>query len=191
MENKKKTVKKEAKKIAKNALEVASQERKPMAIETTFSLGGATPLALKVEGGGLYWILKLNIDQILSRSYYKYNLRLSINEEPFNRRINDAENKISEINTEAHLPGMENKQEIKELQDRIKTIKNELNQLIKQTDVMEFMADVLTLKYSGVATVIEFKIPADTINLLNKNRFFFSQYKIELEPIWETPANNQ
>lgn len=184
---KEKEVKKEAKKIAKNALKVAEETRKPYTIETTFGLGGATPLALKNDASGIYWDLKLNINQILDRSFYKYNVRLSINEEPFNRRIEDAERKMDEISTEAHLPNMEDKGAIKELQEKIKTIKDELAQIIKQTDVIDFFATVISIKYSGVVTVVEFNIPADTIALLNKNRFFFSQYKIELEPIWETP----
>lgn len=185
METKKESTKKMAKKIAKKALEITSLEndRRPFTIETTFGLGGTTPLALRNDANGIYWDLKLNINQILDRSFYKYNVRLSINEEPFERRITDAERKIQEIETEAHLPGMENKQEVKELRERVAAIKKELADLIRNTDVIEFFATVIALKYSGVVTVVEFNVPADTINLLNKNRFFFSQYKIELEPI--------
>jgi len=178
---------KEAKKIAKNALEITSEEneKKPFTIETAFSLCGATPLALKNEAqAGLHWVLKLSINEILDRSFYKYSIKLSINEKPFEDRVEDAERKITELQTEAHLPNMEDKQGIKDLQDRIKKTKEELAQLIRSTDVIDFLTTVISIKYSGLSTVVEFDVPADTIALLNKNRFFFNQYKIELQPIF-------
>jgi hypothetical protein len=185
--------KKEIKAKAKKALKITSEQndKKPFLIQTTFGLGGTTPLALKMDGGGIYWDLKLNINQILDRSFYKYNIRLSINEDPFNRKIEEAERKISEIGSESHLPGMEDKGEIKSQMERIKDTKIELEQLIKSTDIIEFYATVISIKYSGVVTVVEFNIPADIIALLNKNRFFFSQYKIELEPIFGNPEDNK
>lgn len=190
-EKKKKGIKTVAKKIAKNALKIASEAPKPFTIETTFNLGGSTPLALKNEPNrSMLWVLKLNINKILDRSFYKYNARLSINEEPFNRRIEEAERKMEEVRTEAHLPNMEDKGEIKRLEETIKNVKSELAQLIKNTDTIDFFATVMTIKYSGIMTVVEFNIPADTINLLNKNRFFFGQYKIELEPIWDRETDN-
>lgn len=184
-----KNVTKEAKKIAKKALEITAEESKrPYTIETTFSLGGATPLALKND---MRWMLKLNINQILDRSFYKYNIRLNINAEPFERRIEDAQRKISEITSEAHLPGMGNNAEIKNLEQRVKDIEAELEKLIRDTDTIDLYATVVNLKYEGVKTQVEFEIPADNITLLNKNRFYFSQYKIELEPIFDRPTNSQ
>ena len=189
-----KNVTKEAKKIAKKALEITAEESKrPYTIETTFSLGGATPLALKQEAGSMIWIFKLNVNQILDRSFYKYNIRLSINAEPFERRIEDAQRKINEIASESHLPGMGNNAEIKNLEQRIKDIEAELDKLIRETDVIDIYATVRTLEYKGVKTSVEFEIPADTIALLNKNRYYFSQYKIELQPIFDrlTQSNEQ
>ena len=182
---KNKEIKKEAKAIAENAIKVQSEIKKPFLIETTFSLAGATPLALKNDASGIYWVLKLNINQILDRSFYEYNVKLSVNEEPFNRRIDNCENKLEELRTEAHLPNMDDKSQMKELENTIKKIKQELATLIKTTDVIEFFCKVMSIKYNGVVTVVEINVPADTIQLLNKNRFSFGQYKIELEPIWE------
>ena len=176
-----------AKKIAKKALEITAEEaKKPYTIETTFSLGGATPLALKND---MRWMLKLNINQILDRSFYKYNIRLNINEEPFNRRIEDARRKIGEIESESHLPNMGNDSEVRNLEKRITEIEAELEKLIRDTDTIDLYATVVNLKYEGVKTQVEFEIPADNITLLNKNRFYFSQYKISLEPIFDRPTN--
>jgi len=82
---------------------------------------------------------------------------------------------------------MGNNAEIKALEERKKDIEAELEKLIKETDVIDIYATVRSIEYKGVKTSVEFEIPADTIQLLNKNRYYFGQYKIELEPIFDRP----
>lgn len=185
-QKKKTAVKKTAKAIAKNAMAItAKQDRRAFTIETSFALGGSKPLCLVNEAGATYWLLKLNIKEILNRSYHQYKIRMSVDEKPFEQRILDTEQKIDEIGSESHLPGMGNNGEIKALQSKIKEIKASLAKLIADTEIIEFYASVTTISYKGIMTVVELQIPADNIQALNKNRFFFNQFKIELEPITE------
>ncbi len=187
----KKMSSKEIKEKAKKALEITQEEvKRPYTIESTFYMQKPTPLALRDDSDGMRWIMKLMIGQILDRSFYRYDIRLSINEKPFEERISDINRKIDEVSSDNTLPGFKNSQEVNELNDRIDTIKNELQGLISQTDVMEFTTKVATINYKGDKTLVEFIVPSDMIQLLNKNKFFFNQYKIELQPVFEAEQKN-
>lgn len=78
---------------------------------------------------------------------------------------------------------MRNTKEVNRLNDKRKKAEQELNKMILDTDEISLTATVVNLKYSGSDTVVDFDIPADQIELLNKNRFHFAYYKMELEPI--------
>lgn len=182
----KKMTDKEINTKAKEALEILEQEvSKPYTIESRFYMQKPTPIALRDDSDGMRWIMKLMIGVILDRSFYRYDIKLSINEKPFEDRINDLETKKFQLNIETTLPGMSNKAEEKALQDKIDAVRTEMENLIRQTDTIKFITKVASINYKGDKTLVEFIIPSDVIELLNKNRFYFNQYKISLEPMFE------
>jgi hypothetical protein len=171
-------------KLAKKAKEildkVEEEIKKPYTIETTFSLGGSTPLALKND---LCWQLRLNIKTILDRSFHRYNMKMILNQEPYEERIADIERDIRALDDEDTIPNMKDTEQLNSLNRRKEKVQGELKKMVEDTDEINLTATVITLKYSGNATVVDFDIPADQIDLLNKNRFAFSYYKLELEPL--------
>lgn len=174
-------MKKEAKKIAKNAIKkIKEEQKKPYTIETTFGLAGSKPLAMTDK---MKWNLKLEINEILNRSFYRYNIHLSINEKPFEHRLEEIDRVIREEQDSGKL--FIDRKKVTRLQAQKKEVKEELEKLLKETDEISLYAQVVNLKYNGTKTDVEFEIPADNIQLLNKNRFYFGYYQISLQPILE------
>ena len=174
-------MKKEAKKIAKNAIKkIKEEQKKPYTIETTFGLHGTKPLAMTSDKK---WNLELSIDEILDRSFYRYNIQLSINRKPFEYRLAEIDKAIEEERTSGKIPGMEDKKKISKLQNQKKEVNDELEKLLKDTDEISLYSQVVNIKYNGTKTDVKFEIPADNIQLLNKNRFYFGYYQISLQPI--------
>lgn len=124
------------------------------------------------------WRLKAVLKVSLPQSFREYDVKLSLNEEPYESRIKDVERKIEEVNLSNEL--FDKRDAIAEMRGQIKDIQEELAEALKETHTIEFSGVLEELKYKDSDTVVVMLIPADVIQELNDARFKFETYKIEL-----------
>lgn len=128
------------------------------------------------------WRLKLKIKTILPKSYYNYGVRLLVDEEPFERRIEHIEEKIADAKANPSLLDQLSNRRLNDYDDDIIKVRKELLDLKKRCPVMDFFATVNEVKYKDGDTVVEFNIPHDVIASLNEQRDMLTYYKVRLEP---------
>lgn len=127
------------------------------------------------------WRMKLKMKTVLPQSYREYDVKLSLNEEPYNIRIADLEKKRYEVETDAQeeMFGAK-KTQLKNIDQEIKEVEKELEQALKDSPVVEFNATIEELKYKDADTFIVLQIPANTVKEINDNKYILKSYKIEL-----------
>lgn len=128
----------------------------------------------------LQWRIKLELKTKLSHSYREYDVKLSVNEEPFNVRIKDLERKASEVESEAQLFDGNKKTQLKNIDDEIKEVEQELKDMQSECPDIEFAGTIEELKYKDGNTIISMMFPASTLSELNDKRRELGHYKIEL-----------
>lgn len=126
------------------------------------------------------WRMKLTLKKLLPQSYREYFVRLSVNEAPFEMRIEDLKRKRLEVESENQLFGDQKKRQLSNIDDEIKEVEKELSDMVKSLPVIEFDATIEALAYKDSDTVLVLMIPSASIDELNTNRSQFSHYKIEL-----------
>lgn len=126
------------------------------------------------------WKLDLMVFTILSRAFYRYNVKLVFNEDPYLRNIKDMEDEIGKLNTEAAL--FKNKERIKELEMEIQETKAEMEDYEAKCPKIEFFGTVDSLKYPSGGSRLVLLIGDNIINLLNETKRWFGYYRLELRP---------
>lgn len=132
----------------------------------------------------LIWSLQLSLRSILPQSYREYTFKFSLNEEPFNVRIKDLELRKAEIKADKQgdlFPSEgARKTQLKNIDNEIDEIKDELKEALESTPVFEFFGVISKLEYKGGNTIVTFMIPSDHVEDLDKNKEIFDNYKVEL-----------
>lgn len=126
------------------------------------------------------WRMKLTLKTTLPQLFREYHVRLSLNESPYEMRIKDLEKKRYEVETEAQLLPDVQKEQLRNIDNDIKEIEQELKDALRDTAVIEFEASIEQLAYKEGDTVVVFLVPATSIQELNENRRRFTDYKVEL-----------
>lgn len=126
------------------------------------------------------WYLKLTLKIMLPQSFREYTVKMSVNEKPYEARIEDFENEIARIKEEASLfPDGKDKQ-VKNVQKQIKSVETELADMRDTCPEFEFQGIIEELKYKTGDTQIVLRVPADVVNDINAHRLLLDNYKIEL-----------
>jgi hypothetical protein len=82
------------------------------------------------------WRLKLKMKTILPQSYREYDVKLTLNEEPYEVRIEDLEKKRYEVETDTQGDMFEGrKTQLKNIDQEIKEVRKELEQALKDSSV--------------------------------------------------------
>ncbi len=163
--------------MAKNKKEV-----KKDLIESDLSLVATAVFDLKkIEmKDDLQWRIKLELKTRLSQSFREYSVKLSVNEEPFNVRINDLERKRQEVASSAELFEEGKKTQLKNIDQEIKEVGLELKEMQENCPLIEFAGTIEELKYKDGNTIISMMFPASSVQELNEKRHDLAHYKIEL-----------
>lgn len=130
------------------------------------------------------WRIKAMLKTELPQSFREYTMRLSLNEQPFELRIEDLEKRYAQVSAEPKLFNKD--KELRAIDDEIAEVKEELEAALAEYKVMDFGAVLEELKYKGDETLIVAIIPAEAIADLNDNRNRLRNYKVEL---LRDPAN--
>lgn len=133
---------------------------------------------LEIKLKARHWLVKLAVDNILPRSYYKYRITLDVDETPYIERIEDIEQALKDSLFAA------DKVSKKEADKKITEIRNQLDDLKKQCERIEFLATVEELKYKDGDTILVVRVPDDVIEPFNRQKSRFDYYCISLEPLY-------
>lgn len=173
---KKTSISKTAKKIAKKVLK-AKPEKIRTTIEAHFSF------VLLSMDKDFKWRLKMRVDSILPEMYYRYDLKMILDEEPYERRIEDLQTEIKKLTTGQTmlLKDVENSKR-EELEEKVEQEKANLEDMRERCKDIEFPASMEVLKYGILETIVTFRIPDDIIERLNAQKTLISYYKIRLIP---------
>lgn len=129
----------------------------------------------------LAWRMKIDLNTRLNHTFREYDVRLSIDESPYETRIADLERKIYEVESEASLFEGNKKQEVKFINGQIADIRAELEEKKAQCPVIEFKGVIEELKYKDAYhTIVVILFPSDALAELNEMKRELSHYKIEL-----------
>lgn len=161
-------------KSAKEILEQTEQEQSELVISSLFSF---EQLQLN-KGAG--WTLKLSLKTSLPETLREYKLRLSLNELPFEKEIESLKQRQISIQNEPQLFEGNQKQAIRDINDQIRTVENDIKNAREIYEEIEFHSIINSVTYKDRDTVVVLSIPADTVEALNKHRNDFVNYKVEL-----------
>lgn len=129
------------------------------------------------------WRMKLKVEDILPRTYYRYQVEMIFDEEPYNRRINSVRDQIADVRDAKQKPLFDDADEkISDLEDEMATIEKNMEAERAECPTIKMPARVEELKYSGNDTMLVFRIPDHVIEQLNKNKLKFGSYILELTP---------
>lgn len=129
----------------------------------------------------LAWRMKLELHKKLSQSSREYKVRFVFNEDPYNRRIEDLEKKKDEINGELQLFEGGKKQQLKNIDEDIKEIEEERDEMKDQCEEIEFAGTIEELKYKDSNTIIVMLFPSAVLAKLDSNKVLLNKYyKVEL-----------
>lgn len=132
------------------------------------------------------WRIKLVLKTRLNHTYREYKVKLSVNERPFEMRIEDLEKKKRQVEDDAQLamddgmPSSARKTHLKNIDKEIVEVKAELEQMLRDLPELEFEGVIEELKYKNGDTVISMFFPSAVLADLNQQRFLLKHYKIEL-----------
>jgi hypothetical protein len=134
---------------------------------------------LKMKNLG--WSMKLKIKKILPKSYHDFMVRFIFNEEPYETRIKQIEERM-ENNKQPRLLKQIDREEMDDLKREIHDVERERAENKRQCITIEFLAQVEQLKYDGADTILSVRIPDNIIEPVNKVKMLFGFYKVELTP---------
>lgn len=128
----------------------------------------------------LEWTLKITLKTQLPQSFRDYKVKLSLNEEPYEMKIQDLENRLAGIESENQLFEGNKKDQIKNIREEIKEIEQNLKDDLEHTPVIEFDGIIQKLEYKNGDTIITLWIPADVSSKINEVRSILKTYKVDL-----------
>lgn len=134
------------------------------------------------------WRVKLILKTKLNHTYREYFVKFSINERPYEMRIEDLEVKKQKVQDDIQMalddgtPASARNKQIANIDKEIEEVKKELEDLLECSPSIEFDGMIEELKYKdGNETHIIMWFPADSLKELNQFRAQLSRhYKIEL-----------
>lgn len=148
----------------------------PIKVEATFTLK-----EVKMKMDDMAWRMKFALNKRLDSTFREYDVRMSVNTDPFDDDISVIERKIEEVESESHLFGDEKVEKVRYLRGQILDIKDRLGEVVDMCETMEFKGIIEELKYKDTrTTMVVMIIPAEAIQTLNEMRAHMGHYKIEL-----------
>lgn len=128
----------------------------------------------------LVWLMKLSLFTILPQTFREYKVVLSLNEEPWETKIEAFKRNIEEAKSEASLFPDERKKNVKGIEAEIAEVEDELEDMRNQTPTIEFAGFIVKLEYKDGKTIIVVTVPGERVNNINSVRDLLKFYKIEL-----------
>lgn len=144
-----------------------------LAIESPFSLD---QLAMKKD---LIWHFRISMHRTLPKMYYQFQATLLVNEEPFERKIKALNERMEKL--QPGLEGMDNGEK-DEIKKEIKDLEDELEEIKDECPAFTFPVVVEEIKYKNRETLVTFRIPWETVAVINEQRENMVNYKVSLEP---------
>lgn len=131
----------------------------------------------KISLSGQIWTGAITIKATLPKSYHRYKLHLELDEHPYLQRIDDLNKDLdSTLFKDDRAMRRSNNEKIGE-------IRNKLEQLRRECEVIEFSAQVESLKYANGGTTISMRFPDDIVEPFNRQKSRLDLYKVSLIPI--------
>lgn len=128
----------------------------------------------------LTWRIKIVVKKMLPQTFREYDAIFSLNEIPYQTRIDDMEKRKVEIELEPTLFKDERIKQIRGCDMEIGDIGRELSDARRDTPSMEFKAIVEALAYKDGDTVLTMIVSSEMIEHFNENRTLLNNYKVEL-----------
>ena len=131
----------------------------------------------------LMWKLQLFVQKILPKSYHDYRVTLVFDEEPYMKQIADIEGQIMAMEKAGTLFKDLDKKEVNFQKERITATLDEKEKKKAECRTIEFVTEVLELKYNGGGTKLVIHVPDTAISDINDRKTWFSYYRLELKPL--------
>ena len=131
----------------------------------------------KISLTGQIWTGAITIKATLPKSYHRYKIHLELDEYPYMQRIDD-------LNRDFDSTLFKDDRAMRKSNDeKIKDIRAKLDQLRRYCEVIEFSAQVESLKYANGGTTISMRFPDDIVEPFNRQKSRLDLYKVSLIPL--------
>ena len=122
------------------------------------------------------WQAKIYVNEILPRSYRGYKIVLSLDEEPYLKRMEELTKSLDDtlFREDGGMKSSNNK--------KITEIRTQLETLRSECETIEFLSIVEELKYKNSSTLMTIRLPDDVIEPFNRQKMRLDIYKITLIP---------
>ena len=168
------------KKTPKKAAAKKSAAKKLETIEARFLLDDLRMLKLR-------WQAKMVVQKILNQTYHDYKIKMSLDESPYLKTIDDLEAERKQIGRgqQTLLPEMMEARKT-DLHDKIVDERQRLQEMQDKCKKIEFIGVVKELKYNGGDSAFILSLPDNVIEEINQMKYLLNYYKIELTPVVES-----
>jgi hypothetical protein len=164
----------------KTAIKVIPEikEEEPADIEGKFKLK-----QLAWKDGQSAWTLVIEIKNKLDEAFINYNARIAFDPKPYLDRIQAVREEIIAIKEDNTLFPKLQEQKVKEREDEIDGIKEDMAETKERCKTIEFPATAIKMDMTGNDPKITFIIPAAIVQKINEMKFDAGLYKLMLDKV--------
>lgn len=128
------------------------------------------------------WHFVVEVKQILPRTFHWLFLRFYLNEEPYEKRIEQLENELAEVEKNPTLLPSEDIKAVKTLKKAMTKVNKELTTTRNECPTFDMIVDVQQLKYKDGDTIITVRIAdADIAMTVGKQAHRLREYLLDIE----------
>lgn len=130
----------------------------------------------------LSWNMKLVLKTVLPQTFRQYKLVLSLNEEPYQTKIEALDRNIAEIEADGQNELFEGgkKGRIKAIKEEIREVEQELEEMRGMAKEISFFGSIQKLEYKYGDTIIVVTVPGEVVGDINNIRTILKDYKVDL-----------
>lgn len=128
------------------------------------------------------WSVQMVVTGRLHETKSDYKMKLEFNDEPFLNTVKALEKDIKDIEENPTLLQSIDNEKINHLNHRIDDTKREMNDLKKECEDIDFIAQTSKCEFTGNTKIVFFIIDS-VVEQLNKQKYKFDKYRVVLETI--------
>jgi len=131
------------------------------------------------------WKIKMLVHEILPKTHHDYAVKLEFDDRPYLKTIEQLEKEASDLGSHPTLLPDVDKRSMKELDQRIKKAKEDMDNMRRACSDIEFVVQTEEIKWKDGDTALVFKVLDTVIQPLNEQKFRLTEYRAVLEPIYK------
>ena len=128
------------------------------------------------------WHMVIEVKQILPKTYHWLSLSFYLDEYPYEKRIDEIEREMTELENNPSLLPSEDKKAVTSFNKAITKINNELRKAQNECNSFDMLVDVEQLKYKDGDTILTVRLhDTDVAMTVGRQAHRFREYLLNIE----------